>query len=154
MGRTHEEPILVEPTYADTLRVAVKRVGGQDAAALLLDVDQSTVSRTLKPGGRASYTTLKRMSEKLPGVVPPIVSVRNEDHFAWCKLGALLAERDPEQFAALLKQAKRDAAISGIGDEAWTAPVTAGPSDEEISSLKSLIANPLPRARRRADRGA
>jgi hypothetical protein len=151
MGRTPEEPLPVDETYRDLLRAAVKAAGGQPIVAELADVNQGTISRTLTPGARATYTTLAKLSRVLPAVPSPIVAIRDAEHETWCRLGALLAEHDPEQFAYLLRQARRD--VESLGLNQSITPSTPHPAPEAVRTLKSVIAHPLPRRPRKNDRG-
>lgn len=103
----------------------------------LVDIDQATVSRTLKPGGRASYTAMKKIADEL-GLPNPIVPVRDALHEEWCVLGAQLADLDKTRFTHQLDVVR--ALVS-------SRPTSVPP--EKLSDLKSLIANPLPISRRK-----
>lgn len=141
-----EEPMPIESEYRKLLKVAVAGVGGQQRVATLTGVTQSTISRALAEGGRATYQTLVKLKRVLPGIPEPVVAVRDAQHEEWCRLGAVLAGRDPVQFAKLLDDARR--ALELAEHRARK------PSDESISALKSVIAHPLPNRRRNRDRGA
>lgn len=151
MGRTPEEPLPIEDEYRRLLRIAVKAAGGQVAVSKIADLDQGTISRTLADGSRATYTTLAKLSRALPSVPAPVVAIRDADHALWCHLGALVAEHDPEQFAFLLRQLRRDAEALGWKPEPPKPPVS--PTPDAVSRLKSVITNPLPKRARKGDRG-
>lgn len=127
-GRTIEEPIAIEDSYRELLRVAVSEAGGQYAAAQLSGVNQSTISRTLAEGGRATYTTLMKLHRAIPGLPEPMVSVRNADHAEWCRIGAQLAEKRPAIFEFMLRAARE-------------AMLPAEISDASTARVKSVIAS-------------
>lgn len=148
MTRTVELPLSIEESYRDLLRVAVSRVGGQYPAAEMVGVDQGTVSKTLKPGGRATYTTLLKLARALNSVlsakpegdpdrmrVPdPVIAVRDAEHEMWCRFGSTLAEEKPALYRTLF-----DAAAEAVGNSA-------------LSKLHSVVSAPLPARRRRRRR--
>jgi len=133
MPGTAETPLVVEESYRELIREAVKTVGGQHRAAALAEVNQGTISRTLKRGHRVSYTTLRKLADALPGIPDPVVSVRDADHERWCKIGSALAAVQPEEFRTLLKIAERSLSDGVVP-----------PSDAQIAKLKSVIASPTP----------
>ncbi len=154
MPRTPETPIAIDERYRSSLREAVTRAGGQSAVATFIEVDQATISRTLAVGGRATYTTLKKMSDAL-GAPAPVYPVRDEEHAEWCRIGAELAEHDPEEFAVILRQARREAGRI-VTDPKLAVPPAAEispPTTEAVKQLKSVITNPLPGKRKKPDRG-
>lgn len=136
MARTFEDPIPIESTYRDLLKVAVEKAGGQYAVAAMAKINQSTVSRALE--GRATYTTLRKLSAVLPGIPSPIVAVRDEKHEHWCRLGAELAGSKPSVFALLLRAA----------EEAAEAVPRMEP-DAALNRLKSVVSDPIPSKRSR-----
>lgn len=123
----------MEETYRAILRAAVEAVGGQERAGELAKVHQTTVGRALTTGARATYSTLRKLADALPGVPDPVVPVRDADHERWCKIGAELAELKPEDFRSLLGFAER-----ALQDG------KASPTDEQIDRLKVAIARPGP----------
>jgi hypothetical protein len=137
-GRTPAYLIPIEGSYLEILHAAVKAAGGQRPAARLAGINQSTMSRTLD--GRATYTTLRKLSESLPGVPTPIISVKDSKHEQWCRAGAELSESKPAVFALIL-----DAAVEALrAPEPHAEP----PSTER---LRTVVTEPLParRVRRR-----
>lgn len=134
-GRTKELPIPIEETYRDLLREAVRAAGGQGAAAKLAGIHQTTIGRTLRPGARATYTTMLRLSAALKGLPAPVVAVRDEQHERWCRLGAQLQVDNPEVFGVLLN-------FATVSLSSPLPPVK--PSDEALERLRSVIANPFP----------
>lgn len=124
----------MEETYRAILRAAVEAVGGQERAGELANVHQTTVGRAIKAGTRATYSTLRKLADALPGVPDPVVAVRDAEHERWCKVGAALAELKPEDFRSLLGFAER-ALQDGV----------ARPTDEQVDRLKDAIANGGPK---------
>lgn len=108
----------VEETYRGLLREAVSRAGGQDAAARLAGLDQATISRTLKSGSRATYTTLIKLSRTLSELPTPVVAVRDMAHEEWCKLGAELQKLRPMLFSMLMDAARESLPAPEISDDA------------------------------------
>jgi DNA-binding phage protein len=143
MSRTLEAPLSIEESYRDILRTAVQRVGGQYPAARIAGIDQSTLSRAISPGGRATYTTLLRLSRSLTAalstmneaermrVPEPVIAVRDADHELWCRIGALLATEKPALYRTLL-----DAAAQAVGADA-------------LGKLHAVVSAPLPSRHRR-----
>lgn len=134
MTRTLEEPLRVEETYRALLRAAVAAVGGQERAGELAKLHQTTVGRALRSEARATYSTLRKLADALPGLPDPVVPVRDADHERWCKIGAALAELKPEDFRSLLGFAER-ALMDG----------TVRPTDEQIDRLKDAIRTGVPK---------
>lgn len=134
MGRTSEEPIELEATYRGILKAAIERSGGQEVVAELAGVNQSTISRTLRPDGRATYTTLLKLSRVLEGVPSPVVAVRDATHEQWCRIGARLAESKPGAFSALMA-----IAIDALGADA-------------MKRLEAAFHQPMPSTRKRSIR--
>ena len=149
MPRTSEEPIEIDETYRGILKTAVAAAGGQEAVAELIKVNQSTISRTLKEGGRATYTTLMKLSRCLAGVPAPVIPVRDREHARWCRLGALLEERHPDQFRQVLQNAAAKAKLVGFSDDEWSGDPPPKPTPEAMSALKSVITHPLRTDRKR-----
>lgn len=146
MGRTTEEPIPVNDHYISTLRTslseAVTGEGNQSAIGERAGVTQGTISRILNgQENRLTYTTLAKLARVLMKP-PPVVAVRDADHERWCRLGAVLAERDPETFTKRLRDVERDANDLGVPQV----------SAKQVDDLKSVIARPLPTRRRGVDR--
>ncbi len=142
MSGTPETPLPIVETYRALLRLGVAAVGGQHAAAELSGVSQPTISRTLTPQHNATYTTLRRLADALPGVPDPVVVIRDADHERWCKIGAALAELKPDDFRVLLSAAVH---LLSAG-----APV---PTDAQVDTVVDTIANRGPiRAARRKQR--
>ena len=137
MPGTTETPLVVEESYRQLIRTAVKTVGGQYRAAKLVGVHQGTISRVLKRGHNVSYTTLRKIADKLPGIPDPVVSIRDASHERWCKIGATLAENKPGEFAMLLGFAERAMSDSDP-------PSQGRPSESQLARLKSVIASPTP----------
>lgn len=136
----------VEETYRDILRAAVAAAGGQSVVAQKADIDQSTVSRTLNPGQRATYTTLLKLSSVLRDrdVPAPVVAIRDAAHEEWCRLGAQLSAHRPESFESLLVLARIAVA------ELRANP----PDDAALERLRAVIVNPAttPRKKRSGSR--
>jgi transcriptional regulator with XRE-family HTH domain len=143
MAGTPETPIPVRESYRALLRAGVEAVGGQHRAAALSGVSQGTVSRTLTAEYPATYTTLRKLADALPGVPDPVVAVRDADHERWCKIGAALAELKPDDFRVILSAATR---LLDSG-----AP---SPTDAQVDAVRDAIAKSEPKrlARRRSRR--
>lgn len=141
-----DQTLPIDSHYRGLLKGAVKTKGGQMKVAELIDVDQATISRALATGGRATYQTLSRLSQKL-NLPDAVVPVRDADHEAWCKLGAVLAEIDHEQFMIALRDLRRDIELAQTRSSA-----SRKPTEEAIDKLKTLITHPLPRGSSKRDR--
>lgn len=141
MPGTKETPLVVEETYRQLIRDAVKTVGGQHQAAALVGVNQATMSRVLKRGHNVSYTTLRKIADRLPGIPDPVVSIRDASHERWCKIGAALEKNRPDEFSVLLGFAER--AMSDRDPPPQDG--TARPSEAQIAKLKAVIASPMPK---------
>jgi DNA-binding phage protein len=143
MGRTDEEAVPVDEHYRKSLRDAVKGRGGQKSVAKETGVNQSTVSRTLKTGGRATYTTMAKLSKALD-LPAPVVPVRDADHALWCRLGSMLADRRPAEFRSLLTLATSAAsALSGTH--------TSAVDESALTRLADVVSDPLPGRQRKRD---
>jgi len=136
MPGTAETPLVVEESYRELIRAAVKAVGGQHRAAKLVGVHQTTIGRVLQRGHNVSYTTLRKLADKLPGIPDPVVSIRDASHERWCRIGSQLAEKKPGEFSVLLGFAER-----ALSDGH---PPPDRPSDAQLARLKAVIASPTP----------
>lgn len=133
MGRTTELPIHIEETYRALLRVAIEAAGTQEEVAALAGVTQGTISKLLRPASRVTYTTLHKLASVLPGVPPPVVSVRDDAHAKWCTLGAQLAAHRPAEFQSLLQLT--ELAVAGVSHV---------PTTEQVDRVTAAIASIKP----------
>lgn len=143
-GRTVVDLIPIEASYLEMLRLAVKGAGGQRAVERMADLNQATISRALN--GRATYTTLRKLSDVLPGLPMPIVSVKNAMHAKWCHVGAELAEAKPAVFALIF-----DAAVEALRAAEPRSGGGGGAQQPDTAKLRTVVTAPLPvrRMRRR-----
>jgi hypothetical protein len=152
MAKTKETPLPVTSEYLALLDAAIGAVPGkQEGVARLTGLNQGTISRTLS-SGRATYTTLDKLSRALR-LPAPVVMIRDREHAKWCQLGALLLKHNPTTFAQLIGIAENHARLAGLSEDRWFGdPHDIKAPPEEIDRLKSVIVNPLRTKHRRTDR--
>lgn len=132
------------------LRDAVAKLGTQRTVARLVGVNQGTISRTLEPGSRATYTTLTKFQRAIPELPSPIVSIRDAAHERWCRMGAALQAEKPLMFDMLLKAAGEALGKhpdDGKSDGKSKLRVSPPDTDRLLATAKD------PRVRKRSKRG-
>lgn len=122
--------------YRDMLRRFHEELtGGEDIGkeqfAESVGVSRQVVWRALSPGKTTKIGTIDRVAtglrKALPEarIPPPVVSVRDADHYDWCLLGDQLQQLDPEEFERILKTLKtlvtQQDNVRETRDELWEA---------------------------------
>lgn len=113
MANTKQDPLPLPDGYAELLMGHIEKLG-KDRIAKLAKIDRGTLWRNVSQG-QLTLTTIRKVRKAIekayveqgdiaPAIPPPITTVVNAKHLAFCRLGERLMEH-PEVFDAVVTYA-------------------------------------------------